>query len=149
MTRAGRVALVAAAGLLVASSAFAQAQRRSTITVADHLSAGQHEETITVYLGGVAAGTLHVDQTHPDDSFTTTVPAMDRLPFALCGKLLRRAADGNLSTHEIDNGGTLVDYEDGTWAAITLGDVAFTLEDESGRGESTYSAAPACSAAIS
>lgn len=92
---------------------------------------------------------MHVDAGHADDTFVTTVPMMPKLPFALCGKLLRREADGSLSTHAIDNGGTLAGYEDGTWAAITLGDVAFTLEDESGQGESTYSSAPACSAAVS
>ena len=149
MERAGRVALAAAAGLLLAAPGFAQSLRRTTITVSDHLSAGQQDETIAVYLGGVLAGTLRVDAAHEDDRFTATVPLAERLPFALCGKLLRREADGSVSTHVIDNGGTLEGYEDGTWAAITLGDVAFTLEDENGRGESTYSAAPACSAAVS
>ncbi len=149
MTAPGRVALLAAAGMLLATTPFAQPVRRVTITVADHLSAGQQEETITVYLGGVLAGTLHVDATHMDDSFTATVPAMDKLPFALCGKLLRQNGTGSVATHPIDNGGTLTGYEDGTWAAVTLGDVAFTLDDETGKGESTYSAAPACSAAVS
>ena len=149
MAQPGRVALIAAAGILLAVTTGAQPLHRATITVADHLSSGQQEETIAVYLGGVLAGTLHVDATHMDDSFTTTVPAMDKLPFALCGKLLRRGGDGETATHPIDNGGTLTGYEDGTWAAVTLGDVAFTLDDETGKGQSTYSAAPACSAAVS
>ena len=149
MTRASRVALVAAAGLLLADGAGAQQQHRAMLTVADHLSAGQQEETIAVYLAGVLAGTLHVDASHMDDSFTATVPAMDKLPFTLCGKLLRRERDGSISNHPIDNGGTLTRYEGGTWAAITLGDVAFTLQDDSGHGDSTFSPAPACSAAVS
>ena len=149
MLTAGRVALVAAAGLLLAGPIGAQTVRRATITVADHLSAGQQEETIAVYLAGVLAGTLHVDASHMDDSFTATAPAMDNLPFALCGKLLRHQPDGSVSTHSIDNGGTLTGWQNGTWAAVTLGDVAFTLEDDSGKGDSTYSAAPACSAAVS
>ncbi len=149
MTAPGRVALLAAAGVLLATTTFAEPMRRTTITIADHLSAGQREETIAVYLGGVLAGTLHVDATHMDDSFTAAVPTMDKLPFALCGKLLRQDYSGSLATHPIDNGGTLTGYEDGTWAAVTLGDVAFTLDDETGKGESTYNAAPACSAAVS
>ena len=74
--------------------ASAQTGRRVVLTVADHLSAGQQEETITVYFAGVPAGTLHVDASHPDDSFIATVPAFDVLPFTLCGKLLRREAAG-------------------------------------------------------
>lgn len=148
MTRAGRVALVAAAGLLFAGSVAAQT-RGATITVIDHLGAGQQEETIAVYFAGVLAGTLHVDASHLDDSFVVTAPVLDRLPFALCGKLLRREANGSVSTHPIDNGGTLTGYDGGTWAAMTLGDVAFTLQDDGGRGDSTLSAAPACNAAVS
>ena len=148
MSRAGRAALVAAAGLLLAGSAVAQA-RRATITVVDHLGAGQQEETIAVYFAGVLAGTLHVDPSHLDDSFVVTVPVLDRLPFALCGKLLRREADGGVSTHPIDNGGTLTGYDGGTWAAMTLGDVVFSLQDDRGQGDSAVSAAPACSAAVS
>ena len=147
--RAGRAALVAAAALLLAGAACAQGVRRATITVVDHLSAGQQEETIAVYLAGVLAGTLHVDASHMDDSIVATVPVLDQLPFALCGKLVRRERDGGVTDHVIDNGGTLTGYEGGTWAAITLGDVAFTLQDEGGQGDSTYSAAPACSAAVS
>jgi hypothetical protein len=148
MRFAGRAALVAAAGSLLAGSAGAQF-RRVHLTLADHLSEGQQEETIAVYLGGVLVGTLHVDAAHPDDSFGTDVPAMEKLPFSLCGKLLKREPDGAMSSHPIDNGGTLTNFADGTWAAITLGDVVFTLQDETGKGTSTFSATPACSAAVS
>ena len=149
MMRAGRVALVAAAGCFLAVSAGAQPVRRARLTLIDHLSGGQQEETIAVYLAGVLVGTLHVDSAHPDDHFDAQVPAMPSLPFALCGKLLRRESDGSISNHAIDNGGTLTDYENGRWAAITLGDVVFTLQEEGGQGDSTVSAAPACTAAVS
>ena len=149
MTISGRVALGAAAGFLLSVSAGAQEVAKATLTLVDHLSAGQQEETIGVYLGGVLAGTLHVDASHPDDSLVATVPAMANLPFALCGKLLRHEQGGSVSTHPIDNGGTLTGYEGGTWAAITLGDVLFTLQEESGNGDATVSNAPACSAAVS
>ena len=119
------------------------------MTVEDHLGADQQEETIAVYLAGVLAGTLHVDAEHPDDSFVARVPAMATLPFALCGKLLRREADGTVSTHPIDNGGTLTGYEGGIWAAVTLGDVVFTLKDDAGQGLDSPSRNPACSAAVS
>ena len=142
MTGTGRAALVAAAGVLLALPAAAQGVERSTITVADHLSVGQREETIAVYFGGVLVGTLHVDASHPDDRFTATVPAMERLPFALCGKLVRQDPDGDVSTHVIDNGGTLTGYADGVWAAITLRDVAFTLEDESMQGDRAHTVRP-------
>ena len=146
---AGRAALVAAAGCFLAGVASAQSGRRLVLTVADHLSVGQQEETITVYFAGVASGTLHVDASHPDDSFIATVPALDRLPFTLCGKLVRRDAAGQVTTHPIDNGGTLTGYESGTWDAVTIGDVLFTLHDEGGQGEDTYTAGPACTAAVS
>jgi hypothetical protein len=149
MGNSGRAVLVAAAGAFLASAALAQPYRRAHITVVDHLSAGQQEETIAVYLGGVIAGTLHIDSEHPDDSFTADVPAMPRLPFALCGKLLRADEDGAVTIHPIDNGGTLTDFDGGSWAAITLGDVMFTLRDESGKGDSTVNPGPACSAAVS
>ncbi len=149
MTRAGRVALVAAAGFLLAGVASAQQADRASLILVDHLSVGQQEETIAVYLAGVLVGTLHVDAEHPDDSFAATVPAMSKLPFALCGKLLRHEQGGSVSTHSIDNGGVITGYQDGTWAAITLGDVLFTLQEESGRGDSTVNNAPACNAAVS
>lgn len=149
MARSGRVALVAAAGCLVSCLASAQTGQRAVLTVADHLGADQQEETIAVYFAGVLAGTLHVDPSHPDDRFMATVPAMDRLPFTLCGKLVRREADGTTTTHPIDNGGTLAGYEGGVWDATTIGDVLFSLHDETGLGEDTHSAGPACSAAVS
>ena len=149
MTWAGCVSGAVLAGWLLAGSAPAQPVRQVSLTVIDHLSLGQQEETIAVYLAGVLVGTLHVDASHPDDSFEAHVPPMAALPFALCGRLLRREPGGDVSSHRIDNGGTLTGYEGGRWAAITLGDVAFTLQEDSGRGESTWSPAPACSAAVS
>ncbi len=149
MIQAGRVALVAAAGLILAWSAQADSLRRASLTIFDHLSAGQQEETIAVYLGGVLVGTLHVDPAHLDDRIEASVPEVVTLHFALCGRLLRREADGHISAHPIDNGGTLTGYAGGTWAAITLSDVVFTLKEESGRGDSVVTVAPACSAAVS
>ena len=152
MGRPGRAALVAAAGLLLAGSAAAQDApnlRRTTVTVIDHLGSAQQEETIAVYFAGVLAGTLHVDTGHPDDSFTAAVPLQPRLGFTLCGKLLKREPSGSLSTHPIDNGGVLEGYAGATLAALTLGDVLFTLEDEAGQGAATVQQGPACTAAIS
>ena len=145
---AGRLPL-AAVGVLIAAGAGAQNLRRATVTVADHLGSEQQEETITVYLGGVLAGTLHVDAAHPDDSFVATVPAADRLPYTLCGKLVKRAADGAISTHPIDNGGVLSSYADAKLDAITLGDVLFTFTDAAGRADVTVQNGPACTAAVS
>lgn len=150
MIWAGRVALVAAAGFALVGSAAGQPLPKVSLSVSDHLSAGQLEETIAVYLAGVLVGTLHVDATHPDDSFQAQVPALAALPFALCGKLIRQEPDGGSSTdHAIDNGGMLRDYAGGHWAAITLGDVLFTLRDEAGQGHDDVARGPACSAAVS
>ncbi len=154
MRRAGRVALGAAAGLLLAGPLAAQGLdapnlRRTTVTVVDHLGLAQQDETIAVYFAGVLAGTLHVDQNHPNDSFVATVPLQPRLGFTLCGKLVKREPDGALSTHPIDNGGVLEGYEGATLAALTLGDVLFTLEDEAGQASHTVQQGPACTAAIS
>ncbi len=144
---AGRAALVAAVGL--AFTASAQTLRRTTLTLSDHLGPGQQEETITIYLAGVLAGTLHVDPDHPDTSFTATVPDTEKLSFTLCGKLLRREPDGSLSTHPIDNGGTLTGYTGASLAAVTLGDVLFTLQDEAGQADTDVLRGPACTAAVS
>ena len=123
--------------------------RRTTITVNDHLGFGQREETIAVFFAGVLAGTLHVDAAHPNDSFTATVPLRPRLGFSLCGKLLRDGSDGSDPNHPIDNGGVLEDYDGASFAALTLGDVLFTLSDESGRAQATVQQGPACNAAVS
>jgi hypothetical protein len=149
MRRTGRVALVAAAGLLLASAAVAQDLRRATVTVTDHLSPGQQEETIAVYFAGVLAGTLHVDASKPEDSFVAVIPARDHIGFTMCGRLMRREADGTLSTHPIDNGGFLAGYTNSSLVAITLGDVLFTLQDEHGQAETTVQPGPACTAAVS
>ncbi len=141
-------ALLFATGLLSAVPASAQGIRRATVTVSDHLGLEQQEETISVYLGGVLAGMLHVDTAHPDDSFTTTVPVADRLPFTLCGKLLTREA-GGVATHDIDNGGTLANYADSRLDALTLGNVLFTFTDSTGRADVTVERGPACTAAVS
>jgi hypothetical protein len=154
MGRTGRAALVAAAGLFLAGGLHAQSApgtnlRRTTVTVIDRLGLGQQEETIAVYFAGVLAGTLHVDAAHPDDSFIATIPLQDKLGFTLCGKLMRREADGSLTPHPIDNGGTLAGYEGARLAALTMGDVLFSLEDEAGQAESTVQQGPACTAAVS
>ena len=148
MRRAGRAALVAAAGFCFAGPVLAQSGR-TTVTVIDHLGTFQKDETIAVYFAGVLAGTLHVDADHPDDSFTATVPLRSQLGFTLCGKLLKRDPDGTVSTHPIDNGGTLEGYEGATLAALTLGDVLFTLENEADSRTSTVQRGPACTAAVS
>lgn len=149
MSRTGRAALVAAAGFLLAGGADAQSPRLVTVTVIDHLSAGQQEETIGVFFQGVLAGTLHVDPQHPDDSFQAKLPGLPELPFALCGKLMRRDPDGTLSPHPIDNGGTVTGYDGAKLAAITLGDVLFTLRDDTGHAVVSVKPGPACNAAIS
>ncbi len=154
MRRTGRAALVAAAGFFLAGGVRAQdaavpSLRRTTVTVVDHLGAGQQDETIAVYFAGVLAGTLHVDTAHPEDSFVATVPLHDKLGFTLCGRLIKREADGSLTPHPIDNGGTLEGYDGASLAALTLGDVLFSLEDEAGHAASTVQRGPACSAAVS
>ena len=123
--------------------------RRATVTVSDHLGLGQQEETIAVYFAGVLGGTVHVDAAHPDDSFTATVQDQGTLGFTMCGKLLKREPDGSLSTHPIDNGGTLSGYAGATLDAITLGDVLFTLQDTAGGAQTTVQRGPACTAAVS
>ncbi|WP_158747535.1 hypothetical protein [Acidisphaera sp. L21] len=160
MRLTGRAALVAAAGCLLAGGvAMAQTTapdpalkagpRQTTLTVVDRLGTTQQEETIAVYFSGVLAGTLHVDAAHPEDSFTVAVPLMPKLGFTLCGKLVTREANGGLSTHPIDNGGTLAGYDSSILAALTLGDVLFTLQDETGTGTNDVQQGPACTAAIS
>ncbi len=139
------------AGVLLASMLPAgpcRAQQQTTVLVADHLSAGQQEETITVYFDGVAAGTLHVDRAHPDDQLEANLPALPSISFTLCGRLLRRDGSG-VSTHAIDNGGLLTGYEGAALAAITLGDVLFTLQDDHGRATTEVRPGPSCTAAVS
>ncbi len=153
MRHPGRAALVAA-GMALAGNAAAQpppgpSLRRTTVTVIDHLGSEQQEETIAVYFAGVLAGTLHVYVGHPDDSFVATIPLQSQLGFTLCGKLLKQGANGAPSTHPIDNGGTLDGYDNARLAALTLGDVLFTLEDETDRAVATVHQGPACTAAIS
>jgi hypothetical protein len=149
MRRTGRAALVAAAGVLLSPVAGGQESPHTTVTVVDHLSTGQQEETIAVYFAGVLAGTLHVDASKPDDQFVAMVPARDHIGYTLCGKLLRREADGSLSTHPIDNGGVLAGYAGHTLAATTLHDVLFSLEDLQGDAGSTVRPGPSCTAAVS
>ena len=149
MRRPGLAALAAAAGVALSGTTAGQTLRRTTLTVSDHLGIGQQDETIAVYFAGVLAGTVHVDASHPDDSFSATVPDQDSLGFTLCGKLLDHAADGSIATHPIDNGGKLAGYADAKLDAITLGDVLFTLQDTAGQAETTVQRGPACTAAVS
>ena len=144
MTRPGRAALVAAAGLFLAVAA-----RAGTVTVIDRLSAGQMEETIAVYLAGRLAGTVHIDAGHPEDRFTANVPSQPQTPYTLCGRLLRREADGSVSTHSIDNGGLLGDVAGRTLFANTLGDVLFALEPAEGGVPGDVRPGPACDAVVS
>ena len=144
-----RLPFALAAALLSVLPASAQDRHRTTVTVSDHLSEGQQEETIAVYFAGVLAGTLHVAPGKPDDSFTATVPDQDHLGYTLCGKLLRRDEDGALTPHPIDNGGVLVGYAGKTLMAITLGDVLFSLQSEAADVTSTVQPGPACTAAVS
>ena len=88
-------------------------------------------------------------RTHPNDSFVATVPLAERLPFTLCGKLLRQEADGSVSTHPIDNGGMLTNYADARLDALTIRDVIFSFADPAGQAEIAPAPGPACSAAVS
>jgi hypothetical protein len=146
MTRPGRAALVAAAGLFLAATAHADTV---SVTVVDRLSAGQQEETIAVYFSGHFAGTVHIDPDHPDDSFTATIERAPETPYTLCGRLLRREADGRISVHPIDNTGVLRDVAGQTLYANTLGDVLFSLQTaEGGTAPSDVRPGPACDAII-
>ena len=152
MARAGHAVFVAGAllaSMLPAAPCRAQAPQQVTVTVADHLGAGQQEETITVYFDGVAAGTLHVDQTHLSDQLQADLPAQPSIGFTLCGRLLRRESDGSVSTHPIDNGGVLTGYAGASLAAVTLGDVLFALQDDRGRATTDVRPGPSCTAAMS
>ena len=158
MTRAGR-AVAAVAGVLFACPLMAgpcQAQavrqaapQQTTVLVADHLGAGQQEEIITVYFDGVAAGTLHVDRSRPNDQLQANLPVQPSIGFTLCGRLIRRESDGSLSTHLIDNGGVLSSYRDASLAAVTLGDVLFALQDDKGQATTDVRPGPSCTAAVS
>jgi hypothetical protein len=146
--RPGRAALVAAAGFLLVAANPVRAETAS-VTVVDHLSEGQQEETIAVYFAGVLAGTLHIDAGHPDDQFTATIPRVPNLTYTLCGRLLRREMDGSVSTHPIDNGGVLGDVAGRTLFANTIGDKLFSLEGSEGAATGQVQAGPACVAATS
>ncbi len=148
MKRPGRAALVAAAGFLLAAATPTRAETVS-VTVMDHLSEGQQEETITVYFAGQRAGTVHIDTDHPDDQFTATIERMAHTPYTLCGQLLKREADGSVSTHRIDNGGMLGDIAGRTLFANTLGDVLFSLEGTEGAATGEVRKGPACDSVIS
>ena len=152
MARAGHAAFLAGvllAPMLPAASCQAQAPQLATVTVADHLGAGQQEETITVYFDGVAAGTLHVDPARPNDQLQANLPVQPSIGFTLCGRLLRRESDGSVSTHPIDNGGVLTGYAGASLAAVTLGDVLFALQDDKGRATTDIRPGPSCTAAVS
>ncbi len=142
----------AAGALLLAFTslpATAQDVHHTTVTVSDHLSDGQEEETIAVYFAGVLTGTLHVTTSKPEDSFTAAIPDRDHLGFTLCGKLMKRGPDGALASHPIDNGGVLKGYASQTLMATTLGDVLFSLQSGDPAVTTTVQPGPACSAAVS
>ena len=132
---------------LIICSAHAQT---SAVTVIDHLSAGQQEETIAVFFAGHLAGTLHIDQAHPDDTFTAALDGAGRIHYTLCGLLRRREPDGTVSEHRIDNGGELDAVSGGSYAALTLDDKLFALVDAvTGMGAQSLTPGPACAAAVS
>ena len=122
----------------------------AAVTVVDHLSAGQQEETIAVFFAGHLAGTLHIDQSHPEDSFTASLDGAGHIHYTLCGLLRRAAPDGVISEHRIDNGGELDATSGGHYAALTLDDRLFALVDaDTGDGALNLTPGPACAAAIS
>ena len=96
-------------------------------TISDHLSIGQVEENITVYLNGRNVGTLHVDAGKQDDQLRISVPRAARYDYALCGRL--RLRSGNPAQREINDGGTLTEVEGRTFAAYNEGSAAFYLVD--------------------
>ena len=148
MKRPGRAALVAAAGVFLATTVPSRAET-TTVTIVDQLSQDQQEETIAVYLAGRLSGTLHIDAAHPVDQFTATIEQAPHISYTLCGQLLKREADGSISTHPIDNGGRLGDIAGRTLFANTLGDKLFSLEGSEGAATGEVLAGPACAAATS
>jgi hypothetical protein len=96
-------------------------------TVSDSLSAGQVQEDISVFLGGRLAGSLHIDLDHPHDEVSVSALNAEHYDFALCGRLVRDSGDP--PEHRIDDAGTLADVAGRTFAAITVKDTLFTLQD--------------------
>ena len=103
------------------------AQDVARFTISDHLSAGQVEETITVYLNGRNVGTLHVQASKQDDQLQVTVPRAAQYEYALCGRL--RLRSGNPAEREINDGGTLTEVDGRVFAAYNEGSAAFFLLD--------------------
>ena len=122
---AGAVAFAAVAALAAGS---ASAQDAVRFSVSDHLSPGQVEEVITVYIGPRNVGTLHVDAAHPDDRVQVSVPRASSYEYALCGRLKLREGAA-VTEREINDGGTLTDVEDRDFAAYTEGSALFYLLD--------------------
>ena len=116
-----------ALGLWVGVISLAAAQDVVRFTISDHLSAGQIEETITVYLDGRNVGTLHVHATKQNDQLQISVPRAERYDYALCGRL--RLRSGNPAEREINDGGTLTDVDGRVFAAYNEGSAAFFLLD--------------------
>ena len=127
MRRSRRVALLVAAGWLLAVFPVPVRAQDAGVTFLDELGEGQVDEIIAVWTEGRLLGTLHVSPDHPHDSFTAPVePGV--LSYSLCGILRRRGANGMSSSHVIDNGGRVAVRPGLMLRAMTMGDVVFSLE---------------------
>ena len=107
----------------------AAAQDVARFSVTDHLSDGQSEETITVYIDGKNVGTLHVGPGKTTDRIEVSAPRADRYDYALCGRL-RVQIEGRMQEREINDGGTLYDADGRSYAAYTEGQATFYLLDD-------------------
>ncbi len=148
--RTGLATLVVGAGFVFSGRVAPAQAKTATVTIMDHLSAGQQEETIAVFLNGSLAGTLRIDRAHPDDSFTAALDGAVHIHYTLCGLLRRESPDGGVTDHRIDNGGDLDAVSGGSYAALTLDDRLFALVDaQTGGGARALTPGPACAAAVS
>lgn len=102
-----RTALAVCAALVTAPLAAAPALA-GEFTVTDGKASAEISEVSRIYIDGVLAATIRLNDQTPEKTIRVTTPA-GRLEhtYTLCGEITIRTPEGRVETHEVNSDGTL------------------------------------------
>lgn len=99
---------LALCALLVTALPGAASALAGEFTVTDGKAAAEISEISRIYIDGVLAATIRLDDHTPEKTIRVTTPA-GRIEhtYTLCGEITIRTPEGRVETHEVNSDGTL------------------------------------------
>ncbi len=142
----------AVAALLLLAASPARAAPDVTFRVLDQLGDTEVEEATAIYIDQHLVGSFHLDDSHPQQIITVTIPEADTYHYAMCGHVSTRDSDGQITDHSVNTSGTLHDVDGRIFEAVTDSFTRYYMRDRTTNRPPTpleTNTAQACAPAVS